>query len=118
MLEVVEIPSDSPMIAQLGHQGCRTGCSQPRSSESSMIKVSLAQHINLSLCTRSQTSWVPTRPDTNRAVQSKKKSRSLKFRIHKKKRNCTIRVAKTKALISSAVTIQLICAFVFAIADC
>ena len=29
-------------------------------------------------------------------------------------RNCTIRVAKTKALISCAVTAQLICAFVFA----
>ena len=32
----------------------------------------------------------------------------------KKKRNCTIRVAKTKALISFAVTAKLICAFVFA----
>ena len=30
-----------------------------------------------------------------------------------KKRYCTIRVAKTKALISCAVTAQLICAFVF-----
>ena len=34
----------------------------------------------------------------------------------KKKRNCTILVAKTKALISCAVTAQLICAFVFAYA--
>ena len=32
----------------------------------------------------------------------------------KKKRNCTIRVAKTKALISFEVTAKLICAFVFA----
>ena len=32
----------------------------------------------------------------------------------KKKRNCTFRVAKTEALISCAVTAQLICAFVFA----
>ena len=32
-----------------------------------------------------------------------------------KKRDCTIRVAKTKALISCAVTAQLICAFVFAL---
>ena len=32
--------------------------------------------------------------------------------------NCTIRVAKTKALISFAVTARLICAFVFAYADC
>ena len=32
--------------------------------------------------------------------------------------NCTIRVAKTKALISCAVTVQLICVFVFAYAYC
>ena len=50
-------------------------------------------------------------------VQSQKKARSLKFRI-KKKMICTIRVAKTKVLISYAVTAQLICAFVFAYADC
>ena len=35
-----------------------------------------------------------------------------------KKRNCTIHVAKTKALISFAVTAKLICANVFAYADC
>ena len=34
----------------------------------------------------------------------------------RKKRNCTIRVAKTKALISFAVTAKLICVFVFAYA--
>ena len=34
------------------------------------------------------------------------------------KRNSTIRVAKTKALISFAVTAKLICAFVFAHANC
>ena len=32
----------------------------------------------------------------------------------RKKRGCTIRMAKTKALISCAVTAQLICVFVFA----
>ena len=32
----------------------------------------------------------------------------------KKKRNCTVSVAKTKALFSFAVTEKLICAFVFA----
>ena len=42
-----------------------------------------------------------TRSYTNRPVQSQKKARSLKF---KKKRDCTICVAKTKALISCAVT--------------
>ena len=36
----------------------------------------------------------------------------------KKKRNCTIRVAKTKTLISFTVTVKLICVFVFAYADC
>ena len=36
----------------------------------------------------------------------------------RKKRDCTIRVAKTKALISFAVTAKLICVFVFAYADC
>ena len=35
-----------------------------------------------------------------------------------KKRKCSVRVAKTKALISFAVTAKLICAFVFAYADC
>ena len=36
----------------------------------------------------------------------------------RKKRNSTIRVAKTKALISFAVTAKLICVFVFAYANC
>ena len=36
----------------------------------------------------------------------------------RKKRICTIRVAKTKALINFAVTAKLISAFVFAYADC
>ena len=36
----------------------------------------------------------------------------------KKKRKYTIRVAKTKAMISFAVTAKLICVFVFAYADC
>ena len=36
----------------------------------------------------------------------------------KKKRNCTVCVAKTKVQISCAVNAQLICAFVFAYACC
>ena len=36
----------------------------------------------------------------------------------RKKKDCTIFVAKTKALISCAVTAQLICGFVFAYANC
>ena len=36
----------------------------------------------------------------------------------KKKEKCTVCVAKAKALISCAVTTQLVCAFVFAYANC
>ena len=61
--------------------------------------------------------WFPTMSDTNRAVQSQKQARSLKFWIYKVE-DCTIHVAKTKALISFSVTAKLICAFVFAYADC
>ena len=35
-----------------------------------------------------------------------------------KKKDCTIPAAKTKVLISCAVTVQLICVFVFAYANC
>ena len=66
---------------------------------------------------RKPTIWVPTRSGTNRTVQSQKQARSLKIRV-KVKRYCTICVAKTKALISCAVAAQLICAFVFAYANC
>ena len=52
---------------------------------------------------------VLTRSDSNWAEQSQ----ASNFRF-KKKKNCTIRVVKTKALISFAVTAKLICAFVFA----
>ena len=56
------------------------------------------------------------RPGLTQTVLYSLRSR-LEARI-KKKRNCTIRVAKTKALISFAVTAKLICAFVFAYAKC
>ena len=49
---------------------------------------------------------IPTRSDTNLTVQSQKQDRS------------TVHAAKTKALISCAVTAQLICGFVFAYANC
>ena len=49
----------------------------------------------------------------NQAVLSLNMARNLKFRIHKVE-GFTIRVAKTKALISFAVTAKLICVFVFA----
>ena len=59
----------------------------------------------------------PTRSNRTRPVQSQTKARSLKFQI-KVEEGFTIRVAKTEALISCAVTAQLICAFVFAFANC
>ena len=36
---------------------------------------------NMSLCMRKPTIWVPTRSDTNRAVQAQKMVRDLKFWI-------------------------------------
>ena len=57
-----------------------------------------------------------TRSDTNRPVQSQKiEARNFGF---KKKRDCSIHVAKTKLLVSCAITAQLICTFVFAYTDC
>ena len=35
----------------------------------------------LCLCMRKPTIWVPTRSDTNQAIQSQKQARSLKFQI-------------------------------------
>ena len=59
--------------------------------------------------------WFPIRSDTDPPVPSQKRARSLGFRIWVEEE---IRVAKTKALICLAVTAKLICAFVFALADC
>ena len=68
---------------------------------------------------RKPTFWFLTRSDTNRAVQSLKMARGLKFPIKKVEGNVgNICVAKTKALISFAVTAKLICVFVFAYAKC
>ena len=71
----------------------------------------------MSLVTRKPTFWFSTRPDKNRAVQSQKMARGLKFGL-RKQRDYTIHVAKTNALISFAVTAKLICVFVFAYAKC
>ena len=65
------------------------------------------------------TMWFPNRSDTNQAAQSQRQARSLKFRIKQEEEvyyPCS--VAKTKALISFAVTAKLVCAFVFAYANC
>ena len=64
-----------------------------------------------------RSSGFPTRSDTNRAARSLKMARGLKFRIKVvDSRDCTIRMAKTKELISFVVTPKLICIFVFAYA--
>ena len=62
-----------------------------------------------------RSSRFPTRSDINGSVQSQKMVKSLNFGF-RKKRNFTIRVVKPNALISFAVTANLICAFVFAYA--
>ena len=59
----------------------------------------------------------PNRSDTNQAVQAQKMARGWKFCMLKVE-ELYYPVAKTKALISFAVTAKLICAFVFAYADC
>ena len=68
--------------------------------------------INLSHIMRKPAMWFLNRSDTNRAVQAQKMVRNWKFEF-RKKRICTIGVAKTKALISFPVTAKLIYVFVF-----
>ena len=65
--------------------------------------------------TRKPVFEVSDQANTNRAVQKQKMVGGLNFGF-RKKRNCTIYGAKTKALISFAATAQLICAFDFAYA--
>ena len=60
--------------------------------------------------------WFLNRSDTNR-FKHRRWLEAEKFGF-RKKRNCTIRVAKTKALISFVITAKLICVFVFAYANC
>ena len=55
-------------------------------------------NLYLNLCVRKPTIWVPTRSDTNRPVQSQKY-----FSDFKEEEDCTIHVAKIKALISFGV---------------
>ena len=62
--------------------------------------------------------WFPNRSDTNRPVQLQKQARSLKFWSEVEEELYYPSSKKKKALISFAVTAQLICAFVFAYADC
>ena len=59
-------------------------------------------------------SGLPTRSDTNLAVQQQMMARGLKYWILEVERLYYIYVAKVMALMSCMVTTQLICAFVFA----
>ena len=63
-----------------------------------------------------RSSGFPTRSDTNRAAYSHRRWLETWNFGFRKQRDCTIQVAKTKALISFAVTAKLICVFVFAYA--
>ena len=65
----------------------------------------------MSLCVRKPAVWVPTRSDTNQPVQSQKQAGSLKFL---RKEGLYYACSENKG----AVTAKLICAFVFAYADC
>ena len=69
--------------------------------------------INEPRCEKTGLRGFPTRSDKTRAVQPQKMARGMKFRILEGE-GCTIRVPKTMALISFAVTANLICVFVFA----
>ena len=71
-------------------------------------------YLHLSSVMRKPTFWFPTWSDTKQAVQLQRMARGLKFRIYKEEGSYC--VAKTKALISFAVTVKLICVFVFAYA--
>ena len=68
------------------------------------------RQIKLSCLVRKPTMWFPNTSYTNQAVQPQKQIRS-RVEIADLCRP-TIRVAKTKALISFAVTAKLVCAFV------
>ena len=57
----------------------------------------------------------PTRSDTNRVVQSQKMARGFIIRVKKVKGLYSL-YSKIKVLITCEVTVQLICAFVFAYA--
>ena len=71
-------------------------------------------HVYFSLVLKNRSSVFPTRLDTNRAEQPQKMARGLRFRILKVEGLYYSYLAKTKALISCAVTAQLLCVFVFA----
>ena len=81
--------------------------------------ISLHIRLHLSLLMRKPTMWFSNRFDTNRAIKAQKMARGWKcFDLESREIVQSIRLAKTKMLISFAVTAKLICAFGFAYADC
>ena len=71
----------------------------------------------MSLCVRKPTIWVPTRSDTNRAEQSQKQTRSLKFRIYEEE-EMYYPSSENKGADQLRGYREAICVFVFAYADC
>ena len=72
----------------------------------------------MSLCVRKPTIRVPTRSDTNRAVQSQEMVRGWKFWIRKVEELYYPCSENKGADQLHSVTAKLICTFVFAYADC
>ena len=62
--------------------------------------------------------WFPNRYDTNLAAHIHLMAIETGNFGLRKKRDCTIHVVKTKALISFTLAVKLICVFVFAYANC
>ena len=92
-----------------------TGLYQPKINFTSSFEIFFDEKnlkLQMSRVMRKQTFWLPIWFDTNQAVQLQKIARGLKFRIEEVE-ELYYRVAKTKALISFAVTAKLICVFVF-----
>ena len=73
-------------------------------------------HLIRAASRQNMSSGFPTGSDTNRTVQPQKMTRGFKFRIYEEEVLYYRCSARTKALVSCAVTAQLICSFVFAFA--
>ena len=91
---------------------CNCACHLCRSWSETLKTLKLSRDV------RKATFWFLTWSDTNQAAQPHKMARSLKFCIGSRWIVLYIYVAKTKGLISFAVTAKLICLFVFAYAKC
>ena len=79
-----------------------------------VLKVSLRQNLSLRFPTRFESDLVGNRKDRFCHKLSFKHACTTRNFGFRKKRHCPFYVAKTKALISCMVTVQLICFFVFA----